>query len=630
MLTEIRENRQRCTQLSEIIARLIESTVDQAELSSQIVTEIVEKILFLYNDPVSHRILDAHKLTIEDTGETFVFSNKKIGVLTEILSLVAGDQKLIAVKIRQLESTQQVSCYFSSTQGIISQASISLEKEEVDLRKKSRNFKKIVIAVQGDAAGHAIRALHTAKNLRDFGYTPVLIGTGQFMSVFKSEGIEHIVPYQAEDGEETKQILGAMREGKMQDYPDTKFDSLHKRIQYYVPCLTQLYSDGVAAFISDFNPVADAARRKVEAKLSIHVPSFVQTHDTHLVAHRPLRSLKFHGLPIGQFYSDVYHAKPQSPWDLRKTIVKNLFSFIYDIVDYRLGIPLFLGTGAVQSTKRDLLRLTNNMKGDEGTFSFSLFPGELPVNNEIHVGLHAELNELDTVEEWEKLIPSDVPLVLIAQGSTYNLQAWEKILKSMKKKQAYFPILVTGKKETKMQPIYDEDSSDQKLHGMVIGYAPVHRLSTRADILVSQGGWGTLSQWIKGTCDRFQSQAAQLLRLIEEGASDNQIQDYLKSVKRPPRGIAICNTYAQENIARLLEEKGGENVCRVLLADELAKLSEDEASARINNLISHLLLTPTTDNEISFWSRALEAVATQSSSHHITFHIDRKIQSIHT
>ncbi len=209
------------------------------------------------------------------------------------------------------------------------------------------------------------------------------------------------------------------------------------------------------------------------------------------------------------------------------------------------------------------------------------------------------------------------------QGSTYNQKTWGLIMNAIVSIPNSFSVHTTGRREDVATPIY-RDVKDEPV-GFKIGYADGFALSSQADVIIHHGGFGTISQWVLSTGERL-IQEREVLKTLLMDSNDDEISQFLDTLRGTPRSISVCNTFEQEKNARRLNTLAGENICSVLTTDDVV----DSLQGRdmIENIIKSKLTNPVDTHERLFWIQLVEQVSTMNAPTHIALILERMMDSV--
>ncbi len=237
---------------------------------------------------------------IRETTSTRLFHfSKAIPLMKEAFSLFPSDIQPVGIQVDEANPKIVDATFFFHRDNVLQKFSVSLSNKESEIIEQERREKKVLIAVEGDIAGHAIRALQTARGLRSVGYEPDVIGNGYYMSSFAQEGF-HLLPYIGTDNDiERERIVASAKGEKGAGLFFWSFATVRNRVEQLMDILRPYLSGGIDLFISDMNLLADSAVQRVKSEEQLDFPCLTQTHDVGLSGHRVLNSVRINGIPIG-------------------------------------------------------------------------------------------------------------------------------------------------------------------------------------------------------------------------------------------------------------------------------------------------------------------------------------------
>ena len=512
-----------------------------------------------------------HKCVINanPNSKLFHLAAMDIPPLQEALSLLPSQMQPVGIEIESINGNDiNITLYINLSNHIYKLITVLSDQKRKQL-EQFRQSKKILIAVEGDIAGHAVRALQTAIGLRTLGYKPDVIGGGYFMSSFSQEGFHPLTYIDSTQNEERAKIIARAR-GDKGGLFFWNFSTVRQRVRELKKILYDYVQQGIDIFISDMNPLADIAMQIIKEERDINFPCLTETHDISLSGSRVLESVKVGGIPLGSIISKL-ELSHLARLCLTDTIKARLNNFIFDqIANLLMGLPL-AATDHLRRSKRKTTKkrykFTDYLHGLDGTLLFSLNTTQSTPDH-FPIGLQAERTNSFSSIQKDIPIPTDTTFILNSQGSTYNTEVWS-LLVSILQESNCFSISSTGKKEDPLTEIHNFLGS---LTGYVLGYIDGYHFSQKANILVHHGGYGTISQWIMGVVKRINDEKQKLLEMMTNSDLDLEaIKTFLASCVGTSRSIAVCNTFEQENNARALNEIGGNSICYVTLADKILK-----------------------------------------------------------
>lgn len=594
-----------------------EDTVDSVDThQDDMLTLTASRLTFITSLVETQKQLQMYQIETTSEKDTYYIPPESGTMLQEAISLAPEKETLVGFTVNHNEQ-QDITLFFFQ-EGHIKRKIISLHERQNTINE-NRKSKKIIIAVEGDIAGHAIRALETAKGLRQLGYSPDIIGSGYYMQHFEQEGFVPIQPFAVkEDSERERVIQKARGEGKggvfFWDY-----NMVNDRAKKYKEVIGTYMTTGIDLFLSDMNPIASIAAEHIQDEQSITFSSVTQTHDISLSAERTLRSLWLKNIPIGE----IIHRMNTSPFinkldpKNRRRIVTHIL--LNEVADTIMGLPLSTydylhrDRNHGSSTRKPRRKFTDYMYGRDGTLIFGL---ENDMASDHHViGLQADTATApEEQKNWDVIMDKKDYFVLNAQGSTYNKQAWEIVSDAVTSLPECFSIHATGRREDQPIPIYQQPAvPDEEPIGYTVGYVAGYHFSKKADLIFHHGGHGTISQWLLATADRIIDTRDQLTTMVSSN-TDEEITQFVEGSKGTSRSFAICNTFEQENNALILNEMGGENVCTVLIANRVVKLPDPLEYMRV--LTAKMLRKPLDEKERQFWIDTVKKVSMTNAPSH--------------
>jgi hypothetical protein len=594
----------------------------KAEIASgDLFTQTASRLLYLLSLPDTPNLLDQHRLTSSLQESTFMVSPETGGVLNEALALLpfAGNVVGFGVSLDNPETT--VSLFVKGPDGLKQIKTIIGEKEQTALAKE-RLRKKILVAVEGDIAGHAIRALETARGLRRLGYEPAIVGSGYYAKTFLDEHFNCLPPFGVEPTHERERIITQARgEGKGIFF--WGFNDVWQRVTGCKESLRSFVSSGVDLFLCDMNPIADIAVSQLQKETGKFFPKLTETHNILLSPTRSLRTLKISGIPVGEMLYRINRSPIMQfldPKGLRFAATHFLFNEVADLV---MGLPLAF-CDHLHGGREPRVKFTDYMYGRNGTLQFCFSPRNS--NRQVYpIGLQADKGKADGSDRqfWEKEIPQDKPLVLNSQGSTYHKKIWLAVEAALIKTASCFSIHTTGVRENVSVALFAKDSNSAgELSGYRVGYAPGYRLARVADVVINHGGFGTVSQWLLATSERVRRERDQLGYLVRTGQQSN-IPGFLNNCRGISRSLALCNTFEQENNVLALNEVGGDRVCTVCTADNVLRTRDPEE--QIRKTVGQLLTAPVDNTERSFWLDLITYESAMNAPAHAALILERII-----
>lgn len=538
----------------------------------------------------------------EDPGSaTFYFPQPISGVIGEALATLPFREKVVGLRIEDKQEGQWVVFLIQEDAYRLSEIKFGITVEEKKNLALLRQAKKILIAVEGDIAGHAVRALMTARGLRDIGYEPRIIGTGAFMKHFEDAGFDCSSPFDTRMNEERNRLIAYLK-GEGSGLFPWGFSTVGSKIKAVQNICAEDIQSGLDLLLSDMNPIAAIALEQLSRKFDRPFAFLTQTHDMRFSPERSLRALKFKGISFGFWSERVKDSQFFTKLDPQHSIYGIGFRFLEGVIDVIAGLPLVL-----QDRKYILngkFRFTDYLYGKDGTLFFSFEQVPDKTDGYYLVGMQADRGEVtDNIYEI-----SGTPFILHAQGSTYHQKAWEVVRGAVTEISNSYSIHATGRREERSAPIYRDSGKNPA--GMTVGYVNGFSLSSRVDVYINHGGFGSISQWLLSNAERLITER-EVLRSILHSSDTSEIRRYLQALKGLSRSISICNTFEQENNARILNQKAGDNVCTVLIADELVE--DPNAKRTLRNLIESKIKVPINNKELDYWVQLVDWVSTMNA-----------------
>lgn len=570
-------------------------------------------------------IFDTYSLKHSEKSSLFFLPPIAQGIIEEAVCCLPIREKLAGFRINQKDHSQIIDYFFLEDDGNLSKLSVEIGQEEETKIANMRQSKRILIAVEGDMSGHAIRALETARGLRRLGYEPAIVGNGDYMCFFENEGFMRLLPFSSKPSGEREKIITHLRGEGKSIFP-WSYRTIKDRGIKTESELAEYVKAGLDLFLYDTNFITAIAVKHLEQKYGKQFPSLTQVHDINFSPSRPLRAFKISNLPIGEILYTVKHSTILQSLDPNEYLYAKVYSFFNKIGNTIIGLPLLAYDYFYREKPVHLrnlrLKFTDYAYGRDGTLLFSLISKSKKTDC-YPVGIQAERGQGAGLEQdqWELDIAREKLFILNAQGSTYHKEAWNNIVRALSETPDCFSVHATGKKEDIPTPIYkmDTEKGVVELAGYKVGYVAGYRLAGIADIVINHGGFGTISQWLLATADGVQERSRTLCNMVLH-SDVLEIMEFLKSCRKISRSISVCNTFEQENNALIINELGGNNVCTVITADNLMKKNPKE---KIKELISRALSTPVNNKERSFWLNTVKNISTMNSPAHIALILER-------
>lgn len=618
----------------EIHSRFKAEDIDDASVSENARDEDLAAItasrLLLFASPThTPNVLNLYCLDKTNNTATYFLPPKVDGVLQEAIALLPNRNSLAGFEIERTEDGNSVTFYFYGDNRLTKKR-IQLTQKEKDI-KEARKSKRILIAVEGDIAGHTIRALETAQGLRMLGYEPDIVGNGYYMQHFVDAGFQPLYPPGVQENEERERIIAKARGEGKGGIAFWSYKTVKNRAREYEKIITDYLQNGIDLFLSDMNPIADIAAGHVQQEQGTTFPLISQTHDVRLHAERTLSTLRLKGIPVGEILDRINRSplvNRLDPKNRRRLFIHLLFNQVADTI---MGLPLSTYDHLYRrKRKKDKVpfrkpgrRFTDYLYARDGTLIFGLTDDT--TNKKQHtIGLQADRG--DARAEQNVLIdniPEGDVFILNAQGSTYNKKAWNIIANALITLPHCFSVHATGKREDQQTPILVGTSDGNEQKGYKVGYVAGYRFSKTADLLIHHGGHGTISMWLLGAADRIGAERDTLEGMLDDSISDDEIINYVQQRKGVPRSIAVCNTFEQENNSLGLNEMGGDNVCRVINADKLVK--SPDPLEQMRTLTVEMLTAPLDEKERQFWIDTVQKISIMNSPVHAALILERII-----
>lgn len=547
-------------------------------------------------------------LLLETEKNKVIINPLTISLLREALAFIPESiaSSLTAIAITQDENGQYTcDLYFSNDSAKVSKWLIVLNtsNEFEDLRAN----KKIVMAIEGDIAGHAVRSLETAKALRRLGYAPKFIGNGYYTDKFRTEGFEQLPPFSDHEHSERERIISRARGDERSLFfwdPST----VREKTKKYEQALKPEVESGIDLLITDMNPIAEIAISHLQKSVGMQFPIISQTHDIRLSPDRLLKTVKVLGLPIGKLLYGIHESRLRRVVDPKDYSSKIIYHLYNDLADYIMGLPLLINDvekswKAIFSAKQRK-KFTDYIYGPDATILFSL-TGEKFDQNTYPVGLQAEQQFYSQAEIdfWQNTLAPQIPLIFHFQGSTYHKKVWAMIRQAVLEIADSYSIHATGIREDLTKAIAKK--------GYDVGYVDGYFFSKLASVMINHGGFGTISQWLLASATRISQEKLHFETLIEKQANLEIINSFLNSCLGVSRSISICNTFEQENNSRILKAAGGNNVCQIATVNDL--LAINDTTEQVQDLVLHAINAPLSKEEIQFWLNITKSIATMAA-----------------
>ncbi len=597
----------------EVVNKSFESAKSETKYDCNLLLA-ASRLLYLTSLPDSGLLRNC-VLTNLPEQSTYVVFPQISGALDEALAVLPFKDDVVGFQVKNQSGKQTVSLFVKDDERDLMRIDINFGERQKGALNKMRKNKRILIAVEGDIAGHAARTLETARALRGLGYEPAIVGSGYYARPFAEEGFRCLPPFNTEQTAERNRIIAQARgEGKGLFFWD--FGTVGKRVKEYKNSLRDYVQAGVDMFLCDMNPIIDIAVSHLQKETQVAFPKFTETHDIRLSPRRILRTLKVLNLPIGGLMYKMNNLPGLEILDPKGWRFKISHFFFNEIADAVMGLPLSVHD-KLHGSQKHRVKFTDFMYGRDGTLEFC-FKTDGADSKIYPIGLQADKGRADgsDLEDWETKIPSDRAIILNAQGSTYHQKAWNAVVSGLTELSTCFSVHATGMRED--QPIKIERS------GYKVGYVPGYRVAQLADVVINHGGFGTISQWLLATTARIGNEREGLVNLVQSGNCD-RINEFLENCRGISRSLSLCNTFEQENNALLLNEIGGNNVCRVTPADVLLKSPNPEQTVR--EMVEELLESPVTNQERIFWMNLLVYESTMNAPAHAALVLERLMLS---
>ncbi len=572
------------------------------------------RLLHLLSLSDTPHLLDKYSLEVSPTQGIFIVPSETDGILKETLALLPFAKNVVGFQVRQNGSDRIVTLFVNADGKNLTRTEIKVDGKDKAAMAKNKKTKRILIAVEGDIAGHAVRALETARGLRRLDYEPTIVGSGYYARPFVEEGFNCLPPFNTEQTAERDRIITQARgEGKGLFFWD--FDTVKKRVEGFKTSLRGYVQSGVDLFLCDMNPIVDIAVSHLQKETGRTFPKLTETHNILLSATRSLRALKVGGISMGEYLYKVNGSrvlKLMDPKGFRFAATHFIFNEIADVV---MGLPLSVYE-RLHGGSGSRIKFTDYMYGRDGTLQFCFKPDSRNTKS-YPVGLQADRGKTDGSDRdhWEAEIPADKAFVLNSQGSTYHKKAWDTVVDGLAETPTLFSVHVTGIKEDQPSPL-----GGSEVTGYKVGYVAGYRMAQRADVVINHGGFGTISQWLMATADRICEERQILDRIVQAGSPD-EVPAFLMSCRGISRSLSLCNTFEQENNSRSLNEVGGDHVCTVTTADAL--LQTTDPKAEIREKVEMLLTDPVDNQEREFWLDLVKYEATMNAPIHAALILER-------
>lgn len=585
-----------------------------------------KRLMYVLSLTDTPHIFDPYNLKCSEKSSLFFLPPRAHGIVEEAVCCLPKREKLAGFRINQDGDTKTIDYFMFGDHGNLSKFSVEVDQEEEAKIATTRRSKRILMTVEGDMSGHAIRMLETARGLRRLGYEPAIVGSGDYMYSFEDEGFTRLPPFSSKSSGEREKVITHLRGEGKSIFP-WSYRTIKARAIKVESALSEYIEGGLDLFLYDTNFITAIAVGHLEQKCGKPFPSLTQVHDIRFSPSRPLRAFKVGNIPVGEMFYMMKHSAVMHAIDPNEHLYTKMYSFFSEIGDTVIGLPLLVydylhQAKPIRFPLRNLrLKFTDYAYGKDGTLLFNLTQ-ENKETNCYPVGLQAERGHCRSEQDqWELEIQHEKLFVLNAQGSTYHKEAWSNIVLALSELPNCFSVHATGKKEDIPTPIYKggAEGKEIELAGYKVGYVAGYRLAKVANLVINHGGFGTVSQWLLATADRIQEYKYSLCDMVSHSDA-LEIAEHLKNFQEISRSISVCNTFEQENNALILNELGGDNVCTVITADNLLRGNPKE---NVKRLISHILCAPINDQERSFWLNTVQNISTMNAPAHAALILER-------
>ena len=382
--------------------------IESLEISQKLAQYTVLRLSSVINSPSQTHYFK--KGLFREKSETKLFHfYQTTPLLREVFSLFPSNMQPVGIEINEVTHQITVVTLYFHRGGVLQKLSISMKSDDKERLEQERKDKKILIAVEGDIAGHAIRALETARGLRSIGYEPDIIGHGYYMSSFTQDGFTLLPCNDAYTNGEREKIIARARGEKGAGIFFWSFAAVRERVEHLTGILKQYVGEGVNLFISDMNPLADIAVRRLKSEKGLNFPCLTQTHDIGLSGSRILQSIKISGIPVGKILSHL-ESNRVARLLLSSHARERINGLIFDrVANVFMGSPLFVNEQLYFIQKRKQFRpkktrFTDYLQGSDGTLLFTLDTTTCKTGY-YPVGLQAEKSNPGSVEQKEIPIP---------------------------------------------------------------------------------------------------------------------------------------------------------------------------------------------------------------------------------
>ncbi len=602
---------------SNVIIKSFERAEPVTEEKNDALIQTAQRLIYLHSTDGTDAL---KKNCLVDSEETVIFAvpSKQSAILHEALALMPSTENVVGFKITKTDASIEVSLFLKKDERGVSSVSITLDEKTQKIAAEHKKGKKILIAIEGDIAGHSIRALETARGLRALGYEPDIFGSGYYAWQYKEEGFNCLPPFNTSETLERERIIAKAR-GEGEGVFFWNFKEVKSRVESAKSALRPYIQSGVDLLISDMNPIVDIAISQLQSETGVYFPRMTETHDIRLSPYRTLRTIKVRGIPVGEIAYRVNCLPVIAALDKNGRRHKITHFMLNNVADTFMGLPLFM-YDRKRSGSKLRIKFTDYIYGEDGTMLFSL-KQECPEPNIYPVGLQADKGAHNGSGHPE--FPKGKAAILNAQGSTHNRAAWNITASALLEIPDSFSIHATGIKEDKTEAINgNAKTGTAGLKGYKVGYADNYYLAQAADVVINHGGFGTISQWLLAATKKIRGERRELDNLVSTN-TPTQVGRYLRSCHGISRSLSVCNTFEQENNARSINEAGGENVCTVITADDLLK--QPDPKSLIQQLIKRLLYAPIDNSERAFWLNLVNYESSMNAPAHIALILERII-----
>lgn len=615
--------------VDELKARVLDAydsanRVENSELEVAQKDKIGAKRLSILATDVDAKRSIAHQLLVhEGTRDVYYISKDSPLILREAIAVMDNPDDIVGFEVTP-QQTEDMSHLVTLVQKT---PDGTLTTRDIITTKEDRSDSLIVFAAEGDIAGHAKRANEVAKAAVKLGYGDNVywVASGKYAEVEDDyqDSIHHVNLHDELPGHANEAIINALEgHGNMHIWDSQK---VQKRLTEYRAAFQDVVANAGeknVVLVSDFAPVADIAWRELQQQLGReHDKVMSETHDVSMPPQRTIRTFKLFGAPLGEMAHKLTQTRLAKTIDPHRHGYRATNAVVNKAVDTYLGDPLYKVRQELGIDPDRGRSFRAEMHGHDGSITFGL-----DQNEGWNVGLLAEgKNQVHAPVLINNILASshDKPIIYHNQGSTYDRSAFYSTASILAGMPDVFSINATGSK-TDIEQFAEKGLTigQDNERFMTLGYAPGYDIvrDTKPALVINQGGWGTISQSIQATTDRWSSTSASIL---SEARSKQPDMDKINSLIRENAGtlrmISIPRTWEQENNARVMQEHGAS--CEVFLPSDLKSAKgRQEYKAAIRDALE----TPVSDRELEFWQGMYEDANSSSPALHAAMILERQ------